>query len=169
MFANMADIERRRLFASVSSVINKKREEKSSIYPPYCSDESLFLRFCPECSDKSCVKACEEEIIYIDKSGIPVLDFSEKGCTFCSACAESCENSVFNDKSASKINAVFEINVLKCVAWQNVMCSSCKDPCLEDAITFLGLFRPEIDMQKCTACGWCISVCPADAIEVTPK
>lgn len=170
VFANMPDIERRRLFASVSSLIsNQKREEKSRVYPPYCSDESLFLKLCPECIDKPCAKACEEEIIFIDENGVPTLNFAERGCTFCDACIDACKNDVLNDKSLNSIKATVEINVLKCIAWHQVMCSSCKEPCLEDAITFLGLFRPEIDNGKCTSCGWCLSVCPADAIEVIPN
>lgn len=164
----MPDIERRRLFASVTSVLNnKQREVKNSIYPPYCSDTSLFPRLCPECIDKSCVKACEEEIIFIDENGIPALEFREHGCTFCDACVDVCEPGVLEDKTLTYINATVEINVLKCIAWHQVMCSSCKEPCLEDAITFLGIFRPEVDMDKCTACGWCLSVCPTDAIEIT--
>lgn len=166
--AKMPDLKRRRLFASVSSLIDHKRESSNIIYPPYNRDRSLFLRLCPECIDKPCVKACEEEIIFIDENGVPNLNFAERGCTFCDACADACNYDVLNDKTLTSINANVEINVLKCIAWQQVMCSSCKEPCLEDAIVFLGLFRPEIDQQKCTACGWCLSVCPSDAIEVTP-
>jgi len=162
VFAKMPDLKRRRLFASVSSKLD------NHIYPPYCPDKSLFFRLCPECIDKPCIKACEEEIISINENGIPTLNFAKRGCTFCDACADVCKYDVLNDKTLTKINATFEINVIKCIAWHQVMCSSCKEPCLEDAIAFLGLFRPEIDMQKCTACGWCISVCPCDAIEVTP-
>ena len=44
------------------------------------------------------------------------------------------------------------------------MCFSCKDPCLDDAIQFLGMFRPEIDENLCTSCGFCLKVCPTDAI-----
>jgi len=157
----MPDIKRRRLFAPV------KTETKNHIYPPYCSDRSLFHKLCPQCSDKPCVKACEEEIISIDENGIPALNFAKRGCTFCDACADACELNVLSDKRLTSINATVEIDLLKCVAWHQTMCSSCKEPCLEDAIVFLGLFRPEIDSNKCTACGWCLSVCPTEAIKIT--
>jgi len=164
----MPDIERRRLFASVSSLLdNNKKEVTNTIYPPYCSDTSLFPRLCPQCLDKPCAKACEEEIIFIDENSIPTLNFAKRGCTFCDACADACTYDVLNDKTLTSIKADVEIDLLKCVAWHQTMCSSCKEPCLEDAIVFLGLFRPEIDSNKCTACGWCLSVCPTEAIKIT--
>ncbi len=46
------------------------------------------------------------------------------------------------------------------------MCFSCKDPCLDDAIEFIGMFRPEIIDDKCTSCGFCIKACPTQAIEI---
>jgi ferredoxin-type protein NapF len=165
----MIDEERRRLFASLSSAIkNEKAESKAVIRPPYNVDPSLFHKVCPECTDKSCAKMCEEEIILIDEAGTPTLNFSQKGCTFCDACADTCDAGVLSDKTVNFIDATVEINVLKCIAWHHVMCSSCKEPCMDEAIVFIGLFRPEIDMEKCTACGWCIPVCPADAIEIVP-
>ena len=43
---------------------------------------------------------------------------------------------------------------------------SCKDPCVDNAIDFQGLFNPTIDLTKCTSCGFCVSVCPTDAIKL---
>ena len=163
----MMDEERRGIFASLSSALKgKERDEKLPIRPPYNSDSSLFHTLCPECPEKSCARVCEEEIILIAQDGTPQLSFDKRGCTFCEACADACERKVLSDKSVEYINAKVQIDVLKCVAWHQVMCSSCKDPCLEDAIQFLGLFRPEIDASKCTACGWCLSVCPTEAIKI---
>jgi ferredoxin-type protein NapF len=165
----MIDEERRGLFASLSSALKQEKpEQKPVIRPPYNNDPSLFHRICPDCIEKQCSKVCEEEIIVIDESGSPTLNFSRKGCTFCDACADACDAGVLSDKTVHFVDATVEINVLKCIAWHQVMCSSCKEPCLDDAIAFIGLFRPEIDMTRCTACGWCIPVCPADAIEIVP-
>ncbi|WP_353663107.1 ferredoxin-type protein NapF [Hydrogenimonas sp. SS33] len=166
----MIDEERRGLFTSLSSAAKGRTEErKKPLRPPYCGDPSLFQSLCPGCETKACAGACEEEIILIDEKGIPFLDFSRRGCTFCDACADVCEADVLSDKSLNFIDTNVEIDILKCLAWQQVMCNSCKDPCLEHAITFLGLFRPEIDMNRCTGCGWCNTVCPADAISFVPK
>jgi len=165
----MIDEERRGLFASLSSALRSdKPSDNRPLRPPYNRDPSLFHRVCPDCAEKKCAKVCEEEIILIDEAGTPVLDFSQKGCTFCDACADACDAGVLSDKTVNFIDATVTIDVLKCVAWHQVMCSSCKEPCLDDAIAFIGLFRPEIDTARCTACGWCIPVCPADAIEIVP-
>nr|WP_236619495.1 4Fe-4S binding protein [Lebetimonas sp. JH369] len=31
------------------------------------------------------------------------------------------------------------------------------------------MFNPVIDLDKCTACGFCIGVCPNDSIEIIIK
>ncbi|BDY13631.1 ferredoxin-type protein NapF [Hydrogenimonas cancrithermarum] len=164
----MTDPKRRGVFASLSSAIKGKKErERPIVRPPYNNDANLFLKLCPECIEKPCAKVCEEDIIHIRDDGTPELSFQKRGCTFCDACLSACEANVLSDKTVNYIDAKVEIDVLKCIAWHQVMCSSCKDPCLEDAIVFLGLFRPEINMEKCTACSWCLSVCPTEAIEIT--
>ncbi len=168
----MIDRKRRSLFAPLAAAMGKDdaAEKRSSVVrPPYNTDASLFHSLCPTCEEKPCAKACEEEIIFIDASGLPALNFAHRGCTFCDACADACTPGVLSDKTLHYISAKVEIDVLKCIAWHGVMCNSCKDPCHEDAIAFLGLFRPEIVDEKCTACGWCLHVCPTDAILFTPK
>ena len=64
-----------------------------------------------------------------------------------------------------KVDAKFNIDINSCLAWNGVMCSSCKDMCNENAISFLGVFRPTIDMLKCTGCGFCYGVCPPYSIK----
>ena len=51
-------------------------------------------------------------------------------------CAISCQNGVLNIEDKKQIEAKIEIDVLTCLSWQNTMCFSCKDPCLENAIDF---------------------------------
>jgi ferredoxin-type protein NapF len=48
-----------------------------------------------------------------------------------------------------------------------VICFSCKEPCIDDAILFNGMFNPVIDMDKCTGCGFCLGRCPTLAIDFT--
>lgn len=157
-------MKRRELFSSLANV--HKKQEAISIRPPYFFDESLFGQECAKCDGK-CASACEEKIIKTEADKTPTLDFSEGGCTYCDACALACESGVLQIGNKANIYAKIKINILKCISWDKVMCFSCKDACLEDAIHFLGLFRPEIDSEKCTSCGFCIKVCPTNAIEVT--
>jgi len=132
--------------------------------PPYAADETLFGSECPRC-EGSCGTACEEAIIRFTEAKIPYLDFSGGGCTYCGKCLEACVPGVLGDADVP-IRGSIRINVAKCVSWHGVMCFSCKEPCLENAIVFANMFRPEISADACTLCGFCMSRCPGEAIEV---
>lgn len=154
---------RRDLFAFLSP--NRGENVATKVRLPYCDDVSLFQKHCILCETQPCVNVCEQEIIKIDEQGIPYLLFDDKGCTFCDDCFNACPEEFLNQE-LPHIQGEIELNVLKCLSWHQTMCFSCKDPCLEDAIVFLGLFRPEIDEAKCTNCGYCIGVCPTNAITI---
>ncbi|MBV5278420.1 MAG: 4Fe-4S binding protein [Campylobacteraceae bacterium] len=162
----MIDDKKREAFASLSSLFGvKKREEKPKlIRPPYNEDKLLFEKFCPTCLDTPCVHACEEDIIGLDNTKIPYLLFTKSGCTFCKECASVCPHDVLDEKSTSKIHADFHIDLGECMAWNSTICNSCADVCDEKAVKFLGMFRPQIEMDKCTGCGFCYGVCPSNAI-----
>ncbi len=155
------DIGRRKLFTS----FKKQQEQYPVIRPPYAKDESVFAKECASCDGK-CATLCQEQIIVIAEDKTPVLDFTKGGCTYCDECAKACEPGVLQVEHKQRIKAEFAIDMLKCLSWNHTMCFSCKDPCLDKAIDFLGMFRPEIDAQKCTACGFCVGVCPAGAIGI---
>ena len=157
----MAELSRRGFFGAIGA---KTVGKEIKVRPPYALDEALFGTECPEC-DAVCATLCEEEIIKIGKDKIPYLDFSKNGCTYCEECIEACEPNVLSDTSVH-ISAHIKINESKCVSWHGVMCFSCKEPCLDDAIIFAGLFKPKIDDDKCTSCGFCIAKCPSNAIEI---
>jgi len=154
----MIDKNRRNLFRRV-----KSSPFKSFIYPPYFEKKEDFIN-CLECKSKECEKACEEKIIKIE-NGMPVLDFSKSGCTFCDECANVCESGVL--KKENKKEKIAEVILLKnkCLAWNGTICFSCQDICEEFAIIYNGMFNPVIDLDKCTGCGFCIGVCPTNAIE----
>lgn len=161
-------MERRELFSSLFS--NKKKENKEILVrPPYFKSEDSFYKECLKCIDTPCVTFCEENIIVISKDKTPKLDFKTGGCTYCDECAKNCPNGVLEIENKKLIDVKVEIDMLKCMSWHQTMCFSCKDPCLDDAIEFLGMFRPSIKEDKCTACGFCINVCPVEAIAIKHK
>ncbi len=155
----MAD--RRELFRKLFS----KEEEKTTPLPPYYKNISDFEK-CEDCSE--CAKVCEESIIVIEDNK-PILDFSKSGCTFCDECAEVCPKDVLKKEYKRVINVIMEIDILKCLAWNQTMCRFCLDVCDERAVKFLGLFRPEIITDVCTGCGFCVGVCPTDAIKINKR
>ena len=158
-------MDRRNFFKSFSSVLTKdKKEDIFLIRPPYNRDNSLFDKECINCEKTPCITFCEEDIIKLSDDKTPFLDFLDSGCTYCEKCLKACPSDVLSDKK-EKIKVKIEIDITKCISWDSVMCFSCKELCLDNAIDFLGLFRPEIN-EKCTNCGFCISVCPTNAITI---
>ena len=158
-------MDRRELFSSLFSSKNKEKKE-IILRPPYFKNEDSFYKECISCEDKPCITFCQENIIILGNDGTPQLSFGESGCSYCDECAINCPKDVLNVEDKQLINAKIEINMLECVSWRDTMCFSCKDPCLEDAIEFLGIYKPSIDSDKCTSCGFCVSRCPTDAIVV---
>ena len=159
---------RRDFFKSFTKPLRQSREETPLLLrPPYGKNESLFQSECPVCESKACVTSCDEKIIYCAEDGTPTLSFRENGCTFCDACAQACEAGVLsleNEATSEYLNAIFRISLEACVAHHGVICSACKEPCIDDAILFNGMFNPVIDDEKCTACGFCLARCPTQAI-----
>ncbi len=164
---------RRDFFRSFAKPLQQHPKDASplSVRPPYGLSESLFQSKCPSCESKACVASCEEKILYIGEDGTAQLSFAASGCTFCDACAEACMEGVLVPEQSTyqeRIAAYFTIQTQACVAHNQVICFSCKEPCIDDAILFNGMFKPVIDRDRCTGCGFCISVCPVDAIVCTP-
>ena len=160
---------RRDFFKSFTKPLQNNQEEESPLLvrPPYGVDESTFQSKCPSCESKACVASCDEKIIILLEDGTPTLDFSKNGCTFCDECAKVCPEDVLsleNLHTSEKLNVMFRINIEDCVAHEGVICNSCKEPCIDDAILFNGMFNPIIDEDKCTGCGFCIARCPTQAI-----
>jgi len=155
---------RRDFFKTLTS---KSQPKTKPIRPPYSTLDSDFS-LCLECDGK-CQKSCEEGIIVLLEDGSPVLDFSQSGCTFCDKCAEVCEADVLKLEAKSNVNVTIEIDPKKCMSWSKSICFSCKDPCLDNAIAFHGMFYPEIIQENCTSCGFCIKYCPTQAIVLVPK
>lgn len=162
------DQTRRGFFQSFSEPFKQNKQVVEPIRLPYNKDESLFQKECVLCEDKPCTTVCDEEIIKILDDGSVGLNFSKRGCTYCDACLESCPKEVLTQEPEYKhIQAFIKLDITMCMAWQNVICSSCRDVCYDNAIKFLGMLRPEINYDNCTSCGFCLGVCPSNAITAT--
>lgn len=157
-------MQRRELFGSLASSLRGEKKQEKPLRPPYFGDESLFHNECNKCAGV-CATVCEEDIIKIADDKTPYILFSLNGCTYCDKCAEACEFGVLKVEDKKQLGAIITINKDKCLSWNHTMCFSCKDPCLDNAIDFKAMFMPEIN-NKCTSCGFCISRCPTDAIDI---
>ncbi len=173
-------INRREFFKSlpffpslIKEEVNNRDTEKTEksekkiplIRPPYSYGSDFSL--CKDCEGK-CIDICEEGILKRFKDKSPYIVFNLKGCSFCEKCVDVCDLGVLSKDKPAKIYMDISINPNKCMAWHGVMCFSCKDPCIDNAIKFEGLFKPKIDLSLCSGCGFCINVCPSGAIEINP-
>ena len=137
---------------------------KNLLFPPYFSYKDDFKK-CIECESKDCLSACNEKIIEINEF-YPIIKFGINGCTYCDECANACKLDVLKVENKKQINAIILINPNTCIAHNQTICFSCQDICEYGAINYIGMFKPFIDFDKCTSCGFCLSVCPADSIEI---
>lgn len=162
-------MKRRELFTSL--FFSKKEKKEVILRPPYFynksskyeDDLSFFIKECINC-EGICHTFCEEKIIVMAEDKTPKIDFNLGGCTYCDACAVACPSEVLKIEYKHKIRTKVEINILECISWNKTMCFCCKDPCLENAIEFIGMFRPTINIDNCTSCGFCVAICPTGAI-----
>lgn len=161
----MVDKSRRKLFGAFAT---SKKKETFPLRPPYAQNEALFAKKCFTCKEAPCVSVCEEGIIKIIDN-TPIVDFANSGCSYCKECVDECPSDVLDPKASQFINANFSIDIGACLAWNEVVCFTCKDVCDEKAIEFFGMFRPQILKERCTSCGFCFSPCPTDAIKIEPK
>lgn len=134
--------------------------------PPW-TNQARVREFCTSCGD--CIRACPEAILLPGPAGTPVVDFSKGACTFCYACAEACEWSVFSALQSIPWDLRVSISD-SCLLTGGVSCQSCTDACDETALRFdfrSGLAGSiQIDLDRCTGCGACVSVCPVNAMSV---
>ena len=126
---------------------------------------------CAGC-DQPCAAACDQQIIRFypethGMAGLPYLSFKNGSCNWCGACADVCPMRVPRLEKRPVLGAAY-LDVAKCLAWNGVVCMSCKWACSFQAIYTDNRSRPSINPVFCTGCGGCVPVCPEDAIVVRP-
>lgn len=134
--------------------------------PPWIADQ-VETDACRACA-APCVDACPEAIIKRHGpehvlAGVPWLDFSAAGCTFCGRCVEACPADVTRTDAAPAIGTV-ALDTARCHAWNGVICMSCLRYCHHGALQRAEQLRVRLDTAACTGCGACIAPCPADAL-----
>lgn len=144
-----------------------KETKANKLRLPYFCEYDLFESVCTKCSTKSCLNVCETNIIKLGVDGVPYIELNESGCTYCTKCASACDGGMLSSTSTNRLNCDFVINN-NCLSKNGVMCFSCKDACYDNAIIFDGVFNPNIN-KNCTSCGFCISRCPIEGIDIVAK
>ena len=139
--------------------------------PPWHQDR-LKTEICSAC-EHPCVTACEADIIRLHPTGhrlasLPYLCFDEGGCTFCGACVAACPMDLGEERKNAQVRiGTAVLQRAACLAWEGVVCMSCKFACTPRAIQTDDRNRPSICKDTCTGCGMCVTVCPNQAITIT--
>ncbi len=134
---------------------------------PYATDPPRFAISCPECTEQPCRTACPQGIVQRDADGIPCLDLSRQGCTFCQDCARACPHGVLDPAASTGVPGRLVLSRDDCLAWQRTICSCCTEICPEWALISLGDLQPRLIEDSCTCCGLCVGICPTGALRVS--
>ncbi len=159
------------LLTQAGRVQETQRQQALGPPPPWHGRLSLEAH-CPDCTHPG-VNACEPGIIRRHPAehtlaGIPWLDFSATGCTFCAACVDVCpiEDEALDSRGSPPLIGVAQLNRETCLAWSGVICQSCLGRCTVQAITSQWQREVQIDASLCNGCGMCISACPVNALNI---
>ena len=138
------------------------------ILPPWAKDLKEFNLLCNGCGD--CISACGNSILILNKDGVPLVDFARGSCSFCGACAESCNRDAFQYEPAKPPWNLFAHINSNCLINNNVICSTCVEQCDKEAISLPRIIdknkTPMVMADACNGCGACLKACPVNAIEI---
>jgi ferredoxin-type protein NapF len=144
----------------------------TALRPPWAMGENDFVSRCDQCAE--CISACPSRLIEADNDGFPRINFLKGECDFCTACARACGTGAlaYRDNPEQVIWSLAASIEAECIAYQGVVCRICGENCEAAAVQFVPVvgrgLLPRVEVERCTGCGACISVCPVKAIRMGP-
>ena len=146
------------------------------VRPPGALTEEAFLAACTRCDE--CVKACPHWAIRkagpelgVSIAGTPIMLPHESPCLMCHdwPCIAACEPGALSMPEEGTLLSVGTavVNEARCYMAMGQPCDYCAKHCPEKpkaiAIGAPGE-KPAVFADRCTGCGICAQICPADAI-----
>lgn len=137
--------------------------------PPWALNEQAFTDICTRCGE--CITHCHSHIIKKGSGGFPVIDFSQRGCDYCTACVSACKPGALQTQQQTAFPTSQTATIKHhCFSEQGIICRSCGEVCEFEAISFQlivgGGAKVNLNNNLCDGCGECVHICPANAIEV---
>ena len=158
---------RRRSFLRGKLAEASAQEVTTAPRPPWSlRPDALFTARCTRCGD--CVRACPTHVLHIGDGGFVQIRFDAAGCSLCGACETACPTGAL-DREASPQPFLWRVAVSdRCLNRRGVECRVCGDACETRALRFRpalgGIASLSVELDACTGCGDCVSVCPVSAI-----
>ncbi len=160
---------RRRSFLRGKLAEASAQEVTAAPRPPWSlRPDAQFTARCTRCGD--CVRACPRGVLHAGDGSFVQIRFDAAGCSLCGECASACPTGAI-DRQASPAPFLWRVAVADhCLNRRGVECRVCGEACETRALRFRpalgGIAALSIDLEACTGCGDCVSVCPVAAISM---
>jgi ferredoxin-type protein NapG len=141
--------------------------------PPGAANEPAFLEKCTRCTD--CLEACPYESIrrlapeWGEAAGTPAIIAHESPCYLCKdlPCIAACTTEALKPLARQDVRiGTAMIEIRRCYQAMGQPCDYCvlRCPLKGEAISWDNRGLPRINAARCTGCGVCVYLCPAEAI-----
>ncbi|MCA9732978.1 MAG: 4Fe-4S dicluster domain-containing protein [Deferribacteres bacterium] len=159
-------------------LIEELAEIRSPLRPPGAVHEEEFINRCIRCN--KCIQICPYHSIIAaplshgKKVSLPVIVPKDIPCYVCMKCPPVCPTGALDNTLVNKQNVAMGLAVINedlCLPYNGIICRACFERCpiYREAITLKDELYPQVHTDKCTGCGVCESVCPAEETAITIK
>ncbi|MCK6391246.1 MAG: ferredoxin-type protein NapF [Azonexus sp.] len=130
------------------------------------------MRTCTRCH--ACIENCATGLLTVGGGAYPEAVFrhnaSTHHCNFCGECVRQCPSAALLTDGAARPWPVVAVIGDACLTQHGVVCHTCRESCDVEAIGYTvvggGMQVPQIDAERCSGCGECLTDCPTQAIRM---
>lgn len=157
-------------------LFDNPRNDQRLLRPPGAVPEKEFIKRCIKCN--KCAQVCPYDSIDMlhlnatSKFGTPVIIARDIPCYLCMDCPPVCPTGALQKDLTQKEKVKMGVAVINqdlCLPYLGIICRACFEQCpiFREAITLEDERYPVVHEDKCTGCGICENVCPAEEVAIT--